>query len=353
MRFVSHSFKRAAAAAVIALLLAATVYFYWAWNRSLDPGTDTYVLKPGTSLRGLARDLHDRGVIPERHSFFLLGYVTGRSRQLKAGEYQFRANISASELLDQVVAGRVVEYPFVLVEGWNFRQVLQALEAAPKLRQTIAGLPVSEIMTRLGHPKLHPEGRFFPDTYYYSQGHSDAQLLGRALEKMQAVVDEEWGKRAADLPLKSPDEALVLASIVEKETSRPEERGLIAGVFVNRLRKGMRLQTDPTVIYGLGGGFDGNLRLRDLRTDTAYNTYTRSGLPPTPIAMPGRESLAAALNPAPTSALYFVSRGDGSHVFSNTLEEHTAAVLKYQVGGKSRTAAEPARQKPRKPAGGS
>lgn len=327
---------RVVVAVIVLAVLGAGAYLFWAWHRPLNPGPELYVLKPGTSLRTLARELHERGVIPERHAFFWLGYLTGRSRQLKAGEYQFRPNISASELLNQVVAGRVVEYPFVLVEGWNFRQVLTALEAAPKLTQTLAGLGPAEIMTRLGHPDLHPEGRFFPDTYYYSAGHTDAQVLTRALDKMQATLAAEWNNRADGLPLRSADEALVLASIVEKETSQPDERGLIAGVFVNRLRKGMRLQTDPTVIYGLGTGFDGNLRLKDLRKDTAYNTYTRAGLPPTPIAMPGLDSLRAALHPQQTTALYFVSRGDGSHVFSATLEEHAAAVTKYQLGGKAR-----------------
>lgn len=344
---------RAVAVLIALVVVAAGAYVIWAWHRPLNPGSELYVLKPGTSLRALARELHERGVIPERHTFFWLGYLTGRSRQLKAGEYQFRPNISAAELLDQVVAGRVVEYPFVLVEGWNFRQVLKALEAAPKLTQTLAGLGPTEIMARLGRPELHPEGRFFPDTYYYSAGHTDVQVLTRALEKMQATMEAEWNNRDEGLPLRSADEALVLASIVEKETSRPEERGVIAGVFINRLRKGMRLQTDPTVIYGLGADFDGNLRLRDLRNDTAYNTYTRAGLPPTPIAMPGRESLAAVLHPEQTSALYFVSRGDGSHVFSATLEEHTAAVAKYQLGGKARAPAENTRSRSGKPTGGS
>lgn len=323
------------ALALAVLFAAGAGYFYWAWHHPLDPGSESYLLKPGTSLRAVARELHERGVIAEPHTFTWLGYLTGRSRQLKAGEYQFRAGITAAELLDQIVAGRVIEYPLVLVEGWNFRQVLQTVRSAHKLTQTLAGLSSEEIMARLARPGVHPEGRFFPDTYYYSAGHTDAQLLSRAAEKMQSALEEEWQRRADDLPLRTMDEALVLASIIEKETSRPDERGQIAGVFINRLRKGMRLQSDPTVIYGLGPQFDGNIRLKDLRNDTAYNTYTRGGLPPTPIAMPGRESLAAALHPAPTAALYFVSRGDGSHVFSETLEAHAAAVVKYQLGGRS------------------
>lgn len=322
------------AVAVIAVGLLA--YLYWSWHRPLDPGSDTYLVRQGTSLRGLAAQLRERGVLRETRSFVLLGYVTGRSRALKAGEYRFRTGMSAGQLLDQVVAGRVIEYPFVILEGWTFHQVRQALANTPKLTQTLGGIGNDEIMRRLNRPGMHPEGRFFPDTYYFSADHTDLAILARALEKMETRLAQEWGSRAADLPLKNADEALALASIVEKETSRSEERRLIAGVFVNRLRKGMRLQTDPSVIYGLGPRFDGNIRLKDLRADTPYNTYTRAGLPPTPIAMPGGASLAAALHPADTPALYFVSRGDGTHVFSATFAEHNAAVVKYQLGGKPR-----------------
>lgn len=335
---LSSGTTTALTAGSIALLLVFSAYLYWAWYHPLDPGSETYVVKPGTTLRGLARELHEREVIPEPHTITWLGYLGGRSRLLKAGEYRFRPGISVAELLDQIVAGRVVEYPLVLVEGWDFRQMMRAVETAPKLAQTLAGLSPEEIMARLGHPDRSPEGRFFPDTYYYSQGHTDAQILTRAFDRMQAMLQAEWENRAPDLPLKTPDEALILASIIEKETSRADEHRLVAGVFTNRLRKGMRLQTDPTVIYGLGEQYTGNIRTRDLRADTPYNTYTRAGLPPTPIAMPGRASLVAALHPEDTSALYFVSRGDGSHVFSDTLEEHTAAVVKYQLGGRPRSA---------------
>lgn len=326
---------KALALAAALLAIGLSIYLYWSWHRPLDPGADTYVVRPGTSLRGLAAQLRERGVLRETRSFVLLGYVTGRSRALKAGEYRFRTGMNASELLDQVVAGRVIEYPFTIVEGWTFHQVRQALTTTPKLTQTLNGVSNEEVMNRLGRPGLHPEGRFFPDTYYFSSDHTDLAILRRAFEKMETRLQEEWGGRAADLPLKTPHEALTLASIVEKETSRSEERRVIAGVFVNRLRKGMRLQTDPTVIYGIGPKYDGNIRSKDLRTDTPYNTYTRAGLPPTPIAMPGGASLAAALHPADTPALYFVSRGDGTHVFSATLEEHNAAVVKYQLGGKA------------------
>lgn len=341
-RILGSRVLRALLAGLFGVALVLGGYLYWFWHRPLDPGNEPYVLRPGAGLNVLARELHERGVIAHARTFVLLGRLTGKSRQLKAGEYRFPAGSSASEIVARVVAGRVIEYPLVLVEGWNFRQVLQALRAAPKLEQTLAGLTHEEIMARIGHPGVHPEGRFFPDTYYYSSGHTDAQILVRAFERMEAVLREEWQRRSADAPVRTPEEALVLASIIEKETGKPEERGIIAGVFANRLRKGMRLQSDPTVIYGLGEAFDGNIRRRDLRTDTAYNTYTRSGLPPTPIAMPGRDSLIAALNPTPTTALYFVSRGDGSHVFSSTLAEHTAAVMRYQLRRRAGTADAPA-----------
>ena len=328
--------KLAILAGFAGLLVAMSVYLYWSWHRPLNLAGETFVVKPGTTLRGFARMLKERGAISDPYSLVWLGYLTGRSRQLKAGEYQFGTKTSAAEVLDQVVAGRVVKYQLVLVEGWTFRQVLNALRSAPKLTLTLANLTPTEIMSRLGHPELHPEGRFFPDTYQYSQGHTDLQILSSAFEKMQSTLQQEWQSRSSDLPLRSMDEALVLASIVEKETGRSDERNLIAGVFINRLRRGMRLQSDPTVIYGLGERFNGNIRLEDLRADTPYNTYTRSGLPPTPISMPGQESLAAVTHPSDTTALYFVARGGGSHVFSSTLEEHNAAVAKYQLGGRAR-----------------
>jgi UPF0755 protein len=320
-------------AAAATLALAAAAYLSWAWRHALDPGTETYVVEAGTSLRAFARTLAERGVLAEPYSFVLLAYLKGVSRDLKAGEYRFRRGISAAELLDQIVAGRVVEYPFVLIEGWNFRQLRQALAHAPKLAQTLQGMSDAEVMAALGHAGEHPEGRFYPDTYFYSRGTTDRMILARAYEKMRRQLEKAWMHRDPDLPLSDPYEALILASIVEKETALPEERPLIAGVFINRLRRGMRLQSDPTVIYGLGERFDGNLRLADLRRDTPYNTYTRHGLPPTPIAMPGGEALRAVTRPTQTDALYFVARGDGSHEFSATLEAHNRAVVKYQLGG--------------------
>jgi len=325
--------------AIVLLLVSAmaAVYLYWSWNHSLQPGTDIYAVKPGMTLRAFARELSSRGVLAESHSFVWLAYLTGHQRDLKTGEYRFRNGMTARELLEQIVAGRVVEYPLVLVEGWTFRQLLDAIKEAPKLTRTLTGLSPRAIMERLGHQGEHPEGRFFPDTYYYSSGQTELAILANAYDKMQRLLQQEWEKRDNNLPFKDPYEALILASIVEKETGRADERRLIAGVFINRLRHGMRLQTDPTVIYGMGESFDGNLRLKDLRRDTPYNTYTRSGLPPTPVAMPGKDSLQAVMHPVVNGALYFVARGDGSHEFSATLEEHNKAVIKYQLKGKSRT----------------
>lgn len=320
------------------LFLIGSAYLLWSWNHPLHPGNEIYEVKPGTSLRTFARGLSARQVLPESYSFVFLAYLTGQDRALKSGEYRFRDRISARELLDQIIIGRVIEYSVVLVEGWTFDQFLATLTAAPKLGQALTGKSHEAIMERLGRPGEHPEGRFFPDTYYYSAGHTDIKVLANAYERMQKHLQREWEGRESGLPLNNPYEALILASIVEKETGQAHERRLIAGVFINRLRRGMRLQTDPTVIYGMGKKFDGNIRLKDLRVDTPYNTYTRKGLPPTPVAMPGKDALQAVLHPMVTDALYFVSRGDGSHEFSSTLEEHNRAVLKYQLKGKPRNA---------------
>jgi len=323
---------------LLVLSAMTAVYLFWSWNHPLQPGTDVYAVKPGMSLRAFARELSSRGVLPESHSFVWLAYLTGHQRDLKSGEYRFRNGMTARELLEQIVAGRVIEYPVTLVEGWTFRQFLDAIGEAPRLTRTLNGLTSRAIMEKLGHKGEHPEGRFFPDTYYYSSGQTELAILANAYDKMQKLLQQEWEKRDNNLPFRDAYEALILASIVEKETGRADERRLIAGVFVNRLRHGMRLQTDPTVIYGMGESFDGNLRLKDLRRDTPYNTYTRTGLPPTPVAMPGKESLQAVMHPVINGALFFVARGDGSHEFSATLEEHNKAVTKFQLKGKARPA---------------
>ena len=238
------------------------------------------------------------------------------------------------QLLNKLLSGKVTQGDLTLVEGWTFRQWRARMDKHPDLTHETSGLSEAQIIAQLGLNIKSLEGQLFPDTYLFDKQSSDLELLARANRAMLRKLDAEWTQRAAGLPYKSPDEALVMASIVEKETGREADRVLVAAVFVNRLRKGMMLQTDPTVIYGLGDSFDGNLRKRDLQTDTPYNTYTRSGLPPTPISMPGQASLRAALNPAESEALYFVARGDGSSQFSQTLEEHNNAVNRYQRGGK-------------------
>ncbi len=321
---------------VIGFVLGSGVYLAWFANQSLTTQAQLVSIPTGTSLKGVAQTLQARDIIDQPWAFELLARLKGHGHDLKAGEYRFAAGITPREILDQVVSGRVVAYQFTIIEGWSFAQIRRALAQTPKLEQLTAEFDVAAIMARLDRPDQHPEGRFFPETYQYTAGMSDAAILKQAYMKMEAFLADAWPQRAADLPLKTADEALVLASIVEKETGRADERGMIAGVFINRLNKGMRLQTDPTVIYGIGPKFDGNLRRRDLRRDTPYNTYTRSGLPPTPIAMPGADAITAVLHPTETRALYFVARGDGSHQFSETLAEHNKAVIKYQLGGKPR-----------------
>ena len=342
-------FLKAFAAGIAAVLLIAGGYLYWFSVTHLAPEARIYVVEPGTALKAFSRQLYEQNVLPDPHTLVVLAYLKGQQRQLKTGEYRFRTGITAMELLDQVVAGRVVEYPFTVIEGWNFKQMMQALAAAPRVTRTLHNLKPEQVMASLGYPGMHPEGRFYPDTYYYPAGMSDLLILQRAFDKMDRHLHEAWANRAADLPLESPDEALILASIVEKETGLAGERGLIAGVFTNRLRMGMRLQTDPTVIYGLGDTYTGRIRTRDLRGPTPYNTYVIKGLPPTPIAMPSGAALKAVVNPETTRALYFVSRGDGSHEFSETLEQHNRAVEKYQLQGRKRPNAGSAKGAP--PAG--
>jgi UPF0755 protein len=294
-------------------------------------GGRLYTLDVGKGLRALGEDLAEQGLIPHPAWFWALGYLEGKPRALKAGEYAICPGTSPRALLRQIEAGRVVQHALTLVEGWTFEKVLETLRADDRLEQELGGLSPQEVMGRLGFPDAHPEGRFFPDTYRFPRGTSDLSFLRRAYLAMGEVLGEEWAGRAADLPFDNPDEALILASIVEKETAAAAERPQIAGVFVRRLKKGMRLQTDPTVIYGLGEDFDGNLRRSDLERDGPYNTYTRTGLPPTPIALPGRGALHAVLHPAGGDALFFVARGDGTHVFSASLAEHNEAVRRFQL----------------------
>jgi UPF0755 protein len=290
--------------------------------------------RPGSSLRAAAQEMERAGVLREPSRFVLMARLLGEAKNIKAGNYEVSEPVTPYRLLQKIVQGEVTQATVVFVEGWTFRQTRKALDEHPDLAHATRGLTDAEVLQRLGIGDASPEGLFFPDTYHFARGNSDLRVLRRAHRLMQSHLDAQWAARAPDLPLATPYEALILASIVEKETGREEDRPLVAAVFANRLRKGMPLQADPTVIYGLGEAFDGNLRKRDLQADAPYNTYTRAGLPPTPIAMPGLASLAATLNPPKSDALYFVSRGDGSSHFSRTLGEHERAVTKYQRAGR-------------------
>jgi len=301
-----------------------------------DLGQETLVweVKRGASLRQLSEDLAAQGLIEHPYFFMALGYLSNQATSIKAGEYEIPNGVTPPELLALFTSGKVLQRAFTLVEGWTYRQALEALEQDERLEKALGEKPsAAMVMTSLGHPGEHPEGRFFPDTYFFSKGASDLDILRRAYETMQQVLKEEWEKREEGLPLETPYEALIFASIVEKEAALASERPVIAGVFIRRLRLGMMLQTDPTVIYGIGERFDGNITRADLRRDTPYNTYVHHGLPPTPIALPGRDAIHATLHPEDGSSLYFVAKGDGSHHFSATLNEHNQAVQQYQRGG--------------------
>ena len=287
-------------------------------------------IEPGTGARGVAQAAADAGVQTSPMLLYAWFRVSGNDRQIKAGSYEITPGTTPISLLSKLVRGDEALRAVTLVEGWNFTQVRAALSKAEQLRPDSRALGNDSIMAALGRPGVHPEGRFFPDTYTYSKGSSDFAVLKRAMHAMDKKLAAAWALRQPASEAKTPEQALTLASIIEKETGQSGDRTLVAGVFNNRLRIGMPLQTDPTVIYGLGANFDGNLRKRDLQTDSPYNTYLRRGLPPTPIAMPGTQSLLAAVQPAATTALYFVARGDGTSQFSSSLEEHNRAVNKFQ-----------------------
>jgi UPF0755 protein len=323
--------------AVVALLITGVVLLarYQAFRDSRLTVPDAglvYVLKEGTSLSRLAQDLGQRGIIRYPRFFVWLGRETDTAHRLQTGEYRLMPDMTPVSLLHILTSGDVIQHALVIVEGQTFREVLATVRGSDTLQTTLEVSDTSDIMVRLGHANEHPEGRLLPDTYHFPGGTTDVAFLQRAYTAMAEQLASAWDAREEDLPFGTPYEALILASIVEKETGQVKERPLIAGVFVQRLRKGMRLQTDPTVIYGLGAGFDGNIRRRDLLADTPYNTYTRDGLPPTPIAMPGRDAIDAVMHPQENGYLYFVARGDGSHYFSRTLQEHNQAVKKYQLG---------------------
>ena len=320
----------------VAGVLAVAAAVAWWLHRPLDLAAASVELsiEPGTSPREVARSWVDAGVQTSPRLLYEWFRWSGQARRIRAGSYEIETGATPRSLLEKMVQGDEALEVVRLIEGWTFRQFRQALARAPHLKQLSAGMTEAELMAAIGAPGQSAEGRFFPDTYLYSRGVSDLTVLKRAHRAMSERLAAVWAERAEDLPLRSPDEALILASIVEKETGVEADRAQIAGVFVNRLRIGMPLQTDPTVIYGLGEAFDGNLRKRDLQQDTPWNTYTRHGLPPTPIAMPGLAALRAAVRPQDTRALYFVARGDGSSAFSQTLEDHNRAVNRYQRGGR-------------------
>ena len=331
------SIKLIGLVALIGVIYSAWVYMdYRSFvNEPIHFGKEglVYELKEGSTLTHVAKDLQSRGFIKNASFLVWLGKFDGNANKIQAGEYRFNDGITPKRLLEQIVNGEILQYSLTIVEGWTFRQLMDAVNSNEYLLHTLSDYDDAQIMQKIGHPGEHPEGRFLPNTYLFPRFTTDVDFLKRAYNAMQKLLEDEWPNRAIDVDLKSPYQALILASIVEKETALPSERREIAGVFNRRLQKRMRLQTDPTVIYGLGRSYDGNLRRRDLHKDTPYNTYMHSGLPPTPIALPSKESVLAALNPKPGEELYFVSRGDGSHQFSSTLEEHNAAVVKYQLGG--------------------
>ena len=293
------------------------------------PEDRVFPFKPGQNAADLASMLQENGILRYPSFVILTARLGNFERNLKAGEYRFESDFNLLAVLAHIVDGNSIVYPIRFIEGWDFKDYLNELRSKPNLEQALASVEFENILEVLRIPEKNPEGWFFPDTYVFNSGQSDAKILRTAYEAMRTALEKEWNQRRLDLPYKTAYEGLIVASIIQKESSAVSEYPVIAGVIVNRLRKGMRLQMDPTVIYGLGG-LDGPIRKSHLDKDTPYNTYTRHGLPPTPISMPGLEALKAAARPAETSALYFVSRGDGTHKFSDTLDEHLAAVREYR-----------------------
>ncbi len=330
----SRSVTRLVALALVAGALVGGAAWWLAKPLALPTSPYSFDVKPGATLRSVARDLAAARVIATEWPLVALSRWRGVDRTIKAGNYEIAAGITLPGLLDRLTQGDVTQFALTIVEGTTFAELKAALDADPQIARAGSALGDADLMAKIGAPGMPAEGWFFPDTYFFAAGSTDVSLLARAHRLMRSRLDAAWANRVPDLPLKDPYEALILASIVEKETARPGDRPLIASVLVNRLRLGMRLQADPTVIYGLGRNFDGNLRKRDLETDTRYNTYLREGLPPTPIALPGQASLEAATSPPRTGYLYFVSRGDGTSVFSESLADHNRAVAKFQKGGR-------------------
>ncbi|MCK0714357.1 endolytic transglycosylase MltG [Chromohalobacter sarecensis] len=319
--------------AVLACVVFLGAYQYWqsrlAAPLALDE-TTIYEVPRGAGFTRVVLDLEARGIIDAAWPYRVLAQLSpDKVNGLRSGEFELDPGMSGNEMVARLSSDNVVSYRFTIPEGWTFAQMRRQLDAAAKLEHRTRDMSDDEVMTALGHEDEHPEGRFFPDTYRYHKGMTDLEVLRRAYERMATTLEDVWAQRRDDLPIDSAYDALILASLIERETGVPEERRQIAGVFTRRLELGMRLQTDPTVIYGMGEDYDGNITRADLRRETPYNTYVIDGLPPTPIAMPGAGSLQAAVDPAPGDALYFVAQGDGSHHFSSTLAEHNAAVRRY------------------------
>lgn len=320
---------------LILLMLAASLVGWQAWTftqtaLALPKTPFEFTVKQGASLRALSVQLGEAGLIGHPDALWLLGRITEKTT-IRAGRYRLEKPLTPGELLDKLVRGDVIAASIQFIEGSTYAELRKALANHQEVRQTLRGVADAELLKRLGAEQAHPEGLFFPDTYFFAAGSTDFDVLKRAHQTLKQKLADAWAQRDADLPYKSPYEVLIMASIIEKETGRADERTTISAVFINRMRIGMRLQTDPTVIYGIGPTFDGNIRKRDLLSDTPYNTYTRDGLPPTPIALPGWGSIIAAVKPAQSDKLYFVGKGDGSHHFSRSLEEHNRAVARYQL----------------------
>ncbi|MGF6656831.1 UPF0755 protein [Paraburkholderia youngii] len=332
-------FKKCFAAGALVVVLAAAAIaagYFWATRPlELTPAQLDVTVKPHSSLRSVALQLNRGGVPVEPELLIAMTRLLGLQSDLKSGNYEFKSGITPYEVLQKIARGDVNEYVATIIEGWTFKRMRAELDANPALKHDTLGMSDADLMSAIGAPEAsigNGEGLFFPDTYLFDKDTSDLDIYRRAYRLMRVRLDEAWLARAPNLPYKTPYDALTMASIIEKETGKASDRALVAAVFANRLRAGMPLQTDPTVIYGMGDSYAGRIRKKDLQTDTPYNTYTRMGLPPTPISLPSVASLQAAMNPAPSSALYFVSRGDGSSIFSDTLGEHNKAVDKYIRG---------------------
>lgn len=322
-------------------LIVLSISFY-AWKEyqrflqtplNIDNSGYVYKIEQGSNIRAISQDLVERQ-LTNLPAFYFEAFARyhQKSSLIKAGEYQLQSNTTLPAFLEQIIEGKVLQYRYTVVEGMTSQQLIEALTANEQLLHTLSDVTDNELLTTLAATETHLEGLFLPETYHFPAGTSDVEFLKRAYQDLKVTLEAEWANKAEDLPYETPYEALIMASIIEKETGIAEERAQIAGVFVRRLKKGMRLQTDPTVIYGMGENYDGNIRRKDLRTDTPYNTYTRHGLPPTPIALASKESIYAALHPADGKSLYFVATGkDGRHYFSSTLAEHNKAVRKYQL----------------------